>query len=69
MRETWFLANDMQFFIISPLLVYPMWRWKRIGFAPLVTLTLASLLANIEAFASHDVPMTLMPKALLYNEK
>ena len=61
MGETWYMANDMQFFLISPFLIYPIWRWKSYGyvrFAPLFILTLASLVANIDVFAVYDFPMT-----------
>jgi peptidoglycan/LPS O-acetylase OafA/YrhL len=28
---SWYLANDMQMFLISPLVIYPFWRWPLIG--------------------------------------
>ena len=28
---TWYLANDMQFFIITPPIVFIIWKWKNIG--------------------------------------
>lgn len=31
MAVSWYLAADMQLFIISPLFVYPLWRWRRAG--------------------------------------
>jgi len=31
MGESWYLAADMQMFIVSPLLIWPLWRWKGIG--------------------------------------
>ena len=31
--QTWYLANDMQMFLIAPPIIYITWRWKRIGFA------------------------------------
>ena len=30
--QTWYLANDMQFFLIAPPIIYITWRWKKIGF-------------------------------------
>ena len=63
MRETWYIANDMQFFIITPLLIYPIWRWKSstyyVRFAPLFLLTVGSLCANIGVFTTYDIPMTI----------
>ncbi|GFW25938.1 nose resistant to fluoxetine protein 6 [Trichonephila clavipes] len=32
MGWSWYLANDMQFFVISPLLLIPLWRWPKIGY-------------------------------------
>ena len=29
--QTWYLANDMQFFILAPPIIYIMWKWKKIG--------------------------------------
>ena len=29
--DMWYLACDMQMFWLSPLLVYPLWRWKKAG--------------------------------------
>ena len=29
---TWYLANDMQFFLIAPPIIYMTWHWKKIGF-------------------------------------
>jgi peptidoglycan/LPS O-acetylase OafA/YrhL len=26
---TWYLAVDFQLFLITPLLVYPLWRWRK----------------------------------------
>ncbi|XP_044729189.1 O-acyltransferase like protein-like [Chrysoperla carnea] len=27
--HTWYLAVDMQLYVLSPLILYPMWRWKK----------------------------------------
>ena len=29
--QTWYLANDMQFFLLAPPIVYITWKWKKIG--------------------------------------
>ena len=31
MVETWYLACDMQMYWLSPLFIYPLWRWKKAG--------------------------------------
>ena len=38
--QTWYLANDMQFFLIAPPIIYVTWHWKKIGFALIGELTL-----------------------------
>lgn len=31
LNQTWYLAVDMQLFWLSPLLLYPLARWPRLG--------------------------------------
>uniref|UniRef100_A0A1B0D242 Acyltransferase 3 domain-containing protein n=1 Tax=Phlebotomus papatasi TaxID=29031 RepID=A0A1B0D242_PHLPP len=31
MFQSWYLAADTQLFILAPLLLYPLWRWRKIG--------------------------------------
>ncbi|XP_075226493.1 nose resistant to fluoxetine protein 6-like [Lycorma delicatula] len=31
MMQSWYLAADMQMFWLSPLLLYPLWRWPKFG--------------------------------------
>lgn len=33
MGETWYLACEMQMFLVSPLFIYLLWRWRKIGLA------------------------------------
>lgn len=33
MMQSWYLAADMQMFFLSPILLYPLWRWPRLGFS------------------------------------
>ena len=37
MRQSWFLAVYMQLLIVSPLLIYPLWRWRKLGLALLAS--------------------------------
>jgi len=39
---SWYLANDMQFYVISPLFLYPLWRWPVIGFSLLASLLIGT---------------------------
>lgn len=56
MGETWYLACDMQMFILSPFLVYPLWRWKRLGVIWNLFLISASLAAGIAVWAVEKYP-------------
>jgi hypothetical protein len=31
MGVTWYLDNDMQMFLVTPLIIYPLWRLKYWG--------------------------------------
>ena len=31
MAENWYLTCDMQMFVLSPLFIFPLWKWKRAG--------------------------------------
>ncbi|XP_057365447.1 nose resistant to fluoxetine protein 6-like [Daphnia carinata] len=64
MGETWYIAVDMQLFIIAPLLIYPLWRWKNTGLILLAIVTLATLAANFAVFAIYSFPPTLMPSRM-----
>ncbi|XP_055947830.1 nose resistant to fluoxetine protein 6-like [Argiope bruennichi] len=33
MSWSWFLANDMQFYVVSPLFLISLWRWPKIGYS------------------------------------
>ncbi|KAF8797101.1 Nose resistant to fluoxetine protein 6 like protein [Argiope bruennichi] len=33
MSWSWYLANDMQFYIISPLFLITLWRWPKVGYS------------------------------------
>ena len=60
MGVTWYLANDMQFYLISPLLVYPLWRWGKYGVLWIVMLTLGSLGGTIDIFITGGYNPTSM---------
>ncbi|XP_072041409.1 nose resistant to fluoxetine protein 6-like [Amphiura filiformis] len=44
---TWYLANDMQFFIISPFIIYPLYRFWKAGILTIVVLFLTSFGSTI----------------------
>ncbi|CAG7817088.1 unnamed protein product, partial [Allacma fusca] len=51
--ESWYLANDMQFFVLSPLLIYPLWRFKLIGMGATCLAAIASMV--VPAVVSHHL--------------
>ena len=52
MGETWYLANDMQFFVVAPIFVYLIWKIKNIGL----------IVAGIMALLSALIPAGLTYK-------
>ena len=61
MGETWYLAVDMQLFLMAPFLIYPLWRWKKVGLTLLAFFTLGALAANFAVYAIYSFPPSLMP--------
>jgi len=58
--EAWYLANDMQFYVVSPAFIYPLYRWETLGLVWMGIATVASCLAP--AFLVHfldTVPTTI----------
>ncbi|XP_071445546.1 nose resistant to fluoxetine protein 6-like [Hetaerina americana] len=43
MFQSWYVTCDMHFFLMAPLLVYPLWRWPRYGRIVLFLVTLVSI--------------------------
>ena len=60
MTETWFLANELQLFLISPLFIYPLWRWKKKGLVMLTVITFIALAGNVAIFYIKNMPPTSM---------
>jgi peptidoglycan/LPS O-acetylase OafA/YrhL len=58
MDETWYLACDMQMFIVSPLLIWPLWRWRRAGVAWILLNIVAFTSGIIAVYIIWDLPAT-----------
>jgi peptidoglycan/LPS O-acetylase OafA/YrhL len=56
MGETWYLACDMQMFILSPLFIYPLWRWRKIGLSWAIFNILGLIAGTIAIFIVWDLP-------------
>jgi peptidoglycan/LPS O-acetylase OafA/YrhL len=59
MGQTWYLDVDMQLFVVSPLFIYPLWRWKKFGIAGLVFVGLACQASIFAVYAIYDLLPTL----------
>ncbi|CAG7824183.1 unnamed protein product, partial [Allacma fusca] len=54
----WYLANEMQFFVLSPLVIYPLWRWKRVGYGIIAVLGVAAVVSPAVITAHYNIPPT-----------
>ena len=59
MPETWYLATDMQLFLVSPIFVYFIWKRKLSGLIFLATALVASTIANVVVFIVYQLPFTV----------
>jgi peptidoglycan/LPS O-acetylase OafA/YrhL len=64
LNQTWYLAVDMQLFWLSPLLLYPLARWPRLGKGLLALVILLSVV----------IPFTItlaerLAAVMLYNKE
>ena len=67
MPATWYLANDMQFFLISPLLLYPLWKSPLFGLsATFLWLVVATVLPMV-IVSVNDLSLTLSLSMLNVN--
>ena len=61
MIETWYLACDMQMYWLSPLFIYPLWRWKKVGLVWVLVCLSTLLAASTIPFIQHpDLLPTLL---------
>ena len=60
MGETWYLACDMQMFLVCPFLIYPLWRWKKLGVVWLASVLFSSIAGIIAVYIMYDLPPTSM---------
>ena len=60
MGEMWYLAVDTQLFIISPLLVYFLWKWRRIGPVLNGLVMIACLASTVAVYIVFDMPPSSM---------
>ncbi|KAF0291507.1 Nose resistant to fluoxetine protein 6 [Amphibalanus amphitrite] len=58
--QSWYLALDMQLFLVAPLLVLPVLRWPRAGWLPFGFISLASVVIPGVITYVKDLPPTLL---------
>ncbi|EFX85286.1 hypothetical protein DAPPUDRAFT_314000 [Daphnia pulex] len=59
MGQTWYLAVDMQLFFVSPLFIYPLWRWRKWGLAWLAAVGLTCQAVVFYVYARDDLHPTV----------
>ncbi|KAJ1526315.1 hypothetical protein ONE63_009465 [Megalurothrips usitatus] len=59
MMQTWYLMTDMQMHWLSPLLLYPLYRWRRAGLAWLAFLLVASAIVPAVITYVYELPSPL----------
>ena len=57
--ETWYLANDMQFFVLSPILLIPLYLKPYLGMAISVLLLLITRIATVVVSVNHEFPVSV----------
>ncbi|XP_069120101.1 O-acyltransferase like protein-like [Argopecten irradians] len=57
---TWYLANDMQFYIVSPLLLVPLYFFKKIGVLVVAVALLGVTVTTAVISATNDLPITVV---------
>ena len=56
LAQTWYLANDMQFYILSPLIIYPIWRKPKAGIMSALTIyALLTILIGVITY-EYEIP-------------
>jgi peptidoglycan/LPS O-acetylase OafA/YrhL len=64
MGQTWYLAVDMQLFFVSPLFIYPLWRWRKWGLAWLAAVGLTCQAVVFYVYARDDLHPNVWPTRL-----
>ncbi|KAJ6640289.1 Nose resistant to fluoxetine protein 6 [Pseudolycoriella hygida] len=63
MFQSWYLAADTQLFILAPIVLYPLWKYRRFGYILLTILTFVSILIPLFVTYSNDYDPSLLPYA------
>ncbi|XP_055947834.1 nose resistant to fluoxetine protein 6-like [Argiope bruennichi] len=58
MNWGWYLANDMQFYVICPLFLITLWRWPKIGYSILGAFFCMTFIANFAITYVNELVVT-----------
>jgi peptidoglycan/LPS O-acetylase OafA/YrhL len=59
--HSWYLANDMQMFIITPIIIFPLWKWPKLGLTFGGILTFSSALIPTIMSYTREWPAVVLP--------
>uniref|UniRef100_A0A8D8A1J5 Nose resistant to fluoxetine protein 6 n=1 Tax=Culex pipiens TaxID=7175 RepID=A0A8D8A1J5_CULPI len=63
--HSWYLSVDMQLFLLSPLIIYPLWRWGPRVLIAVAVLILASMGCLLSVFLVNDLRASVAEASLL----
>jgi peptidoglycan/LPS O-acetylase OafA/YrhL len=63
MGHTWYLACDMQLFIVAPLILYPLYKWRRVGYVLLAMAIVSSIVTPMVLTNVYNLP----PSSITFN--
>ncbi|XP_055608118.1 nose resistant to fluoxetine protein 6-like [Uranotaenia lowii] len=58
--HSWYLSVDMQLYILSPLIIYPLWRWRRKALVAIAALILLSMGCVIALFLVYELRLSML---------
>uniref|UniRef100_A0A8D8CWM4 Nose resistant to fluoxetine protein 6 n=1 Tax=Culex pipiens TaxID=7175 RepID=A0A8D8CWM4_CULPI len=58
--HSWYLSVDMQLYLLSPLIVYPLWRWGRRVLIVIAGLILAAMGCVVGSFLANDLRLAFV---------
>nr|XP_019546423.2 nose resistant to fluoxetine protein 6-like [Aedes albopictus] len=58
--HSWYLSVDMQLFLLSPLLIYPLWKWGRKALVLVILLIATSVVYIAVMFMVYDFPGSVL---------
>ncbi|XP_011495252.1 PREDICTED: nose resistant to fluoxetine protein 6-like [Ceratosolen solmsi marchali] len=60
MFQSWYLSVDTQLFVLAPAIIYPLWRWRKLGHVILATVTIISTILPFIMTLVQDLDPTLL---------